>query len=85
MAKCICCKKPIVSGYVVCADCAKEVKPGEVSEGTMRFIDRLAETLADSNTIVPCTMCSNVCHGERNAHNCSAGIRLWLMERAKEA
>ena len=84
MKTCMICNQPVASGFVVCGNCAGEIKSGEVPPDTLRFIGQLAVDIYSEEDAYPCTFCNNSCHGQENQFVCPNGIKSWLIDRAKK-
>lgn len=85
MPACLLCKKEVTSGYVLCGDCAGELKTGTMQPVLNSFAAWLGESIAHDHTIVPCSICefgkSNAC---LNLSMCGKGITAWLRAKTNE-
>lgn len=88
MATCLMCKKDVTTGFVVCGDCAKELKADTLPHILDYYIARLAAKIAFDDTVYPCPMCEmEDCRlGEPGVtkYECHKGISDWLRSKANE-
>ena len=85
MPTCYLCKKDVTSGYVVCGDCAGNIKPGTVQPVLSNFTAWLGEIMAQNHTTAPCGVCEfekvDIC---LDFSMCRKGITSWLRAKADE-
>ncbi len=88
MPTCLMCKKDVVSGYVLCGDCAGELKTNHLPHILEYYITRLASNIAYDDTVYPCFMCENEdCSlGKEGVtrYDCHKGLSDWFRSRANE-
>lgn len=88
MAICYMCKKDVTSGYVLCGDCAKELRTNAIPHIIEYYIARLADSIAHDSTVYPCPMCEiEDCRlGKEgvSTYDCHKGISDWLRSKAVE-
>ncbi len=88
MALCLLCKNDVAVGYVVCGECASQLKSNTMPHILDYYIARLAAKIAFDDTVYPCPMCEieNCCLGkeESDRYKCHKGISDWLRSMANE-
>lgn len=82
MAECLLCKKDVVSGYVVCGDCAGKLNPGELPPVLSLFTAWLGAEMARDFAIKPCSMCG-IEHCD-DISQCDQSVTAWLRAKAGE-
>lgn len=82
MPTCLLCKKDVISGHVVCGDCAKNMKPGAVQPALYGFAAWLGAELAGKNDVHVCSICEARKCGDDSM--CGQGIAAWLRKKAEE-
>lgn len=84
MPKCMVCKESVISGYVLCPQCAKSLESDPLPVELTFVLDKLAEEIVLSETIPACPMCKKeACSSQVSGTVCRNGIRDWLMDRSK--
>lgn len=88
MAACFMCKKDVTSGYVLCGDCAGELKANALPRTLEYYIARLATSIAFDSTVYPCPMCEiedcQLGRDDVTRYECHKGISDWFRSRANE-
>ncbi len=82
MPTCLLCKKDVISGHVVCGDCAESMKPGAVQPALYGFAAWLGAELAGKNDVHVCSICEARKCGDDSM--CGQGIAAWLRKKAEE-
>lgn len=82
MPTCLLCKKDVASGYVVCGDCAGELKNGAMPPVLGGFAAWLGAELAGQDTVYFCSVCeTRKCDDDAT---CRKGIIAWFRESAEK-
>ena len=55
MANCVVCNNSVTRGFVLCPECARSFRSGEVPMDTIRFIDQLAEEIVCDTELPACS------------------------------
>jgi hypothetical protein len=75
MKACHVCGKKVVSGLVICSECAQQ------SQRTEGFIDYLAEEIVLDEHICRCGLCIHgECQQQVSGLVCRNGVEAWLLE-----
>ena len=83
MANRVVCNNAVTRGFVLCPECARSFRSGEVPMDTIRFIDQLAEEIVCDTELPACSFCDRNCAGQVSGLVCRGGVKDWLMSRAK--
>ena len=88
MPTCFMCKKDVTSGYVLCGDCAEELKTNHLPHILEYYIARLAANIAYDDTVYPCSMCEIKDCGlgkeDVTRYDCHKGLSDWFRSKANE-
>ena len=85
MPSCMFCKKDVITGFVVCGDCAHSLEPLTLPPELAYFIDQLAEDIARNENSCSCDMCAIVgCSSQVSGLTCQNGIKAWLLSKADQ-
>lgn len=82
MPTCLLCKKDVTSGYVVCGDCAENMKPKTMKPALYGFAAWLGIELTNVDTMHVCSICEARKCGDDSV--CGQGIAAWLRKKAEE-
>lgn len=81
MPTCFVCKKDVTSGYVLCGDCAKEMKSGTIPPVLAGFAAWLGNELVQNDTVNFCSVCKD---GKcEDPSVCRKGVAAWFREEAE--
>lgn len=82
MSTCFVCKKDVTSGYVLCGDCAGELKSGRIPPVLAGFAAWLGNELVQNDTVNFCSVCKD---GRcEDSSVCRKGVAAWFREKAEE-
>ena len=85
MPKCMICKEPVTTGFVVCAPCAKKLEPYTLPPELSFYIDQLAEEVVLNNNICACQLCAiGNCSSQVSGLTCRNAVKAWLLKRAED-
>lgn len=83
MKACYICGNDLLSGLVVCPDCAGKSVQGAIS--IEDFIYKLAEDIVLDDNIHPCHLCvRGECPGQVSGLTCLHGVAAWMLNKLKQ-
>lgn len=82
MPTCLLCKKDVTSGYVLCGDCAGELKSETMPPVLAGFAAWLGSELVQNDTVNFCSMCKGADCGDLSV--CRKGVTAWFREKAEK-
>lgn len=82
MATCLICKKDVTSGFVVCGDCAGELKSKAMPPVLSGFAAWLGSELVQDDMVNFCSMCKGAACGDLSVRR--KGVAAWFREKAEE-
>lgn len=82
MANCLLCSKDVTAGYVLCSECAVDVKLSTEPEMLEHFVEWLGAEMANDFAVNPCSMCGRE-HCNDISH-CRSGVTTWLQTKAEK-
>ena len=85
MANCMICRQIVNSGFVVCPECAKKLKPYTLSPELALYMDHLAETIVKDKNIHTCSLCAiGSCRQNSGDYTCRNAVKAWLLTQAED-
>lgn len=82
MATCLLCSKDVTTGYVLCGECATDVKLSTEPEMLKHFVEWLGAEMANDFAVKPCSMCGRE-HCD-DISQCRSGVTAWLRAKAEK-
>lgn len=82
MPNCLLCEKDVTSGYVLCGDCASELKSKDMPSVLAGFAAWIGSELVQNDTVNFCSVCKGVNCGDLSV--CRKGVTAWFREKAEK-